>query len=271
MRWATASYPGAAVATIRRSTMVAMAKVRRLRGKLNILGARFYDGFGKFARLLLVLGGTASFADSGAPRSGGWRERQPEFSPVGMRFAEQKREEHLQRRTKRILATSLFAILWIATVAFGLQTLFQYENTPGRVGALPRAWPASQIERSSDRPTLIMLAHPHCPCTRASVGELAQIMARLQGKVAAYVLLVKPKEAGRDWEETDLVRSAEAIPGRKGPPRSRWRGSAPLRRGDIRPHAACLERMDGCFLAGGSRHPADTPGTMPGRARFSLS
>lgn len=39
--------------------MVAMAKVRRLRGKLNILGARFYDGFGKFARLLLVLGGTA--------------------------------------------------------------------------------------------------------------------------------------------------------------------------------------------------------------------
>lgn len=118
----------------------------------------------------------------------------------------------MQRRTKRVLATSMFAILWIATVAFGLQTLFQYENTPGRVGALPRAWPASQIERSSDRPTLIMVAHPRCPCTRASVGELAQIMARLQGKVAAYVLLVKPKEAGRDWEETDLVRSAEAIP-----------------------------------------------------------
>lgn len=132
-----------------------------------------------------------------------------------MRFAEQKRGKHLQRRTKRILATSLFAIGWIATVAFGLQTLFHYENTPGRVGALPRAWPETQIERSSDRPTLIMVAHPHCPCTRASVGELAQIMARLQGEVAAYVLLVKPKEAGRDWEETDLVRSAGAIPGVK--------------------------------------------------------
>jgi hypothetical protein len=132
-----------------------------------------------------------------------------------MRSAKQKRGEHLQRRTKRILATSLFAILWIATVAFGLRTLFHYENTPGRVGALPPAWPAPQIERSSDRPTLIMLAHPHCPCTRASIGELAQIMARLQGKVAAYVLFVKPKEASRDWEETDLVRSAEAIPGVK--------------------------------------------------------
>lgn len=121
----------------------------------------------------------------------------------------------MQRRTKRILATSLFAILWIATVAFGLRTLFHYENTPGRVGAIPRDWPASHLERSSDRPTLVMLAHPHCPCTRASVGELAQLMARLQGKVAAYVLFVKPKEAGRDWEETDLRRSAEAIPGVK--------------------------------------------------------
>ncbi len=60
-----------------------------------------------------------------------------------------------------------------------------------------------------------MVAHPHCPCTAASIGELAQIMARFQGKVAAYVLLVKPKESGRDWEETGLRRSAEAIPGVK--------------------------------------------------------
>jgi hypothetical protein len=75
-----------------------------------------------------------------------------------------------------------------------MRVLFHYENTPGRVG---------------------MLAHPHCPCTAASVGELAQIMARLQGKVAAYVLFVKPKEAGRAWDDTSLLRSAEAIPGVK--------------------------------------------------------
>jgi hypothetical protein len=40
-------------------------------------------------------------------------------------------------------------------------------------------------------------------------------MARFEGKVAGYVLLVRPKDAGRDWEETDLRRSAEAIPGVK--------------------------------------------------------
>lgn len=121
----------------------------------------------------------------------------------------------MHRLTKRILATSLFAITWIAAVAFGLGVLFQYENTPGRVGAVSPAWPETQIERATDRPTLVMLAHPHCPCTAASVGELAHIMARLQGRVAAYVLFVKPKGSGRDWEDTNLRRDAEAIPGVK--------------------------------------------------------
>ena len=118
-------------------------------------------------------------------------------------------------RTKRILATSLFATIWIAAVTFGLRALFQYENAPGSIGLLPQEWPAVQIARANDRPTLVMVAHPRCPCTVASVGELAQIMARLQGKVAAYVLLVKPGEAGPEWDGTTVQRSAEAIPGVK--------------------------------------------------------
>jgi hypothetical protein len=120
----------------------------------------------------------------------------------------------LRQPAKRILVTTTFAITWVAAVAFGLRVLFQYENAPGRIGLLPPTWPAeTQIERAKDRPTLVMLAHPRCPCTEASSGELARIMARLQGKVTAYVLLVKPSEAGADWEETPLQHNVEAIPG----------------------------------------------------------
>jgi hypothetical protein len=119
----------------------------------------------------------------------------------------------LQLRTKHILTAALFAITWIASVAFGMRVLFDYENTPGPVGALSGAWPGVQIERATDGPTLVMLAHPHCPCTAASIGELAQIMARLEGRVKAYVIFVRPKGARSDWEDTDLRRSAEAIPG----------------------------------------------------------
>jgi hypothetical protein len=60
-----------------------------------------------------------------------------------------------------------------------------------------------------------MLAHPHCPCTRASIGELALLMAHSQGRVTAYVLFLKPAGFSDDWEKTDLWHSAASIPGVK--------------------------------------------------------
>jgi hypothetical protein len=38
------------------------------------------------------------------------------------------------------------------------------------------------------------------------------MMARMQGKVDAYVLFLKPGQSGIEWEDTDLRRSAAAIP-----------------------------------------------------------
>ena len=111
------------------------------------------------------------------------------------------------------MAILFFGTAWAVTVALGLRVLLNYETKAGQVGAVPTSWPsASQIKRSASCPTLVMLAHPRCPCSRASVGELAQIMARVQGKMAAYVVFLKP-EHGSGWDDTDLQRSAAAIPG----------------------------------------------------------
>lgn len=99
-------------------------------------------------------------------------------------------------------------------MAFGARALLKYESTPGRSGLVSARWPAaSTVPRPPDKPTLLMLAHPHCPCTRASIGELAQIMAHALGKVNAYVLFVKPDGVAADWDNTDLRRTAAAIPG----------------------------------------------------------
>jgi hypothetical protein len=38
-------------------------------------------------------------------------------------------------------------------------------------------------------------------------------MTRLQGKVAAVVIFVRPKDFAEDWEFTDLWHSAQSIPG----------------------------------------------------------
>jgi hypothetical protein len=115
---------------------------------------------------------------------------------------------------KNIVVTTLLGVVWVAALAFGGRVLFKYETTPGRAGVVSVNWPSvSVVPRQSDKPTLVMLAHPHCPCSRATVGELAQIMAHAVGKVNAFVLFVKPPGAGADWDDTDLRRSAAAIPG----------------------------------------------------------
>lgn len=110
--------------------------------------------------------------------------------------------------------TAIFSIFWLTAVVFGLGKLLNYEKSPGVAAASPREWPdASKVERSADLATLIMVAHPHCPCTRASIGELARIMALCQGRLSATVVFFKPEGFPSDWEKTGLWRSAGEIPG----------------------------------------------------------
>lgn len=117
------------------------------------------------------------------------------------------------RRRIHTWTTAVVGLGWVAVIALGIFGLLNYESAPGAVGSAPKAWPDSQIELAPDRATLVMLAHPLCPCTRASVGELAEVMAQAQGKLTAYVLFSRPADSGDDWEDTSLRRSAAEIPG----------------------------------------------------------
>jgi hypothetical protein len=101
----------------------------------------------------------------------------------------------------------------IAFVVIGARVILNYESTPGAVAAVPKSWPGSKVPLAKDAMTLVMLAHPRCPCTEASVGELAEIMAHVEGKAVAYVLFSVPADAGADWDDTSLRRAAAGIPG----------------------------------------------------------
>jgi hypothetical protein len=108
----------------------------------------------------------------------------------------------------------LLASIWLAAVSSGTGGLWVYEQTPGGAAGVPDNWPAqSKIPRSMGQPTLILFAHPKCPCTRASIGELTVLMTHCQDRVKATVVFFQPKGSGEDWLHTDLWRSAEAIPG----------------------------------------------------------
>lgn len=106
------------------------------------------------------------------------------------------------------------AVLWLLAALVGLGFLLQYEKSPGIAANLPSQWPSNtRIVPSVTQPTLLMILHPHCPCSRASLGELAKLMAHCQGQVKAFAIFYKPQGVEENWEKTDLWQSASRIPG----------------------------------------------------------
>lgn len=114
----------------------------------------------------------------------------------------------------QILVTATIGAAWLLAVGIGLSVLWKYENSPGAGLEPSREWPTdSRIPRDAARPTLVMLAHPHCPCTRASISELARLMTEAGDRVTAYVLFVRPEIFSTEWGKTDLWTTASLIPG----------------------------------------------------------
>ena len=102
--------------------------------------------------------------------------------------------------------------LWLCGVASGLYVLWAYENKPGAAAIAPRSWPSdSALRRSADAPTLVFVAHPQCTCTRASLDELEEILARAKSHPKTYVLFLKPSTTDASWEQTDLWKRASAM------------------------------------------------------------
>ena len=112
------------------------------------------------------------------------------------------------------LLPGIAAALWVVAVVGGMAVLWRYSTAPGVPATPPLTWPRdSRVQPSSDRATLIVLAHPYCPCTRASIEELDRLMARVGDRMTAHVLFVAPAGVESSWEATDLWRTAAAIPG----------------------------------------------------------
>jgi hypothetical protein len=108
----------------------------------------------------------------------------------------------------------VIGVFWLVAVVGGIGALRNYENTPSAAGDPPTKWPAqSRVPRTAGLPTIVVMGHPKCPCTRATIGELAIMMARLRDRATAVVVFVRPHGTPDGWDDTDLRRSAAAIPG----------------------------------------------------------
>ena len=106
-----------------------------------------------------------------------------------------------------------FVALWLVAAAGGLWVVWAYDNRPGVEATPSPDWPsATRLERGTDRPTVVLLAHPQCSCTPASISELAEALARARTQPRAYVVFLKPSSFGEGWERTSLWEKASKIP-----------------------------------------------------------
>lgn len=116
--------------------------------------------------------------------------------------------ESLPRAVQRL------ALAWLCLVVLSFGMLLEYTVTGGVAAEAPRTWPRdAHLERREGRPTLLVFIHPRCPCSRATLHELAWLAGRVGTRVVTQVMFLLPKGRDMDWAETDLWRRVGEIDG----------------------------------------------------------
>ena len=109
---------------------------------------------------------------------------------------------------------AVLATLWLAACAAGLWVVWSWDNKPGESARAQTLWPAdSALTRDPAGPTLVMLVHPQCTCSRASLTELAELLARARPRPRTFVLFLKPAGVADGWERSDLWQTASGLAG----------------------------------------------------------
>jgi hypothetical protein len=119
-------------------------------------------------------------------------------------------------KIRRHFVTSMLiaaALLWAATVGAMFRSIRRFESPPGRAAVALPAWPAaSKIPRAEGEWRLVMLVHPHCSCSRASIEELQRIIGKSPKSLQTYVVVYRPSDFAQGWEKTDVFTAASHLP-----------------------------------------------------------
>jgi hypothetical protein len=113
----------------------------------------------------------------------------------------------------RVLARCACLAAWLVLVVWGFRSLTVYEFTVSE--SVPTSdWPRqTHLYADPFRATLVLFAHPQCPCTRATLSELARLGARLRDRLVIHVVFVSPSGQPDEWVYSDLWTTAKSIPG----------------------------------------------------------
>jgi hypothetical protein len=121
---------------------------------------------------------------------------------------------HIGVTTERAARIAAVLALWLLAVGMGFAALTRHEVTPGLQAAAGARWPGDVPElKREDRLTLVMAAHPRCPCTRASLHELTELIEKTACAPRVLILCFTPGGGGDEWSNTPIAELVRSIPG----------------------------------------------------------
>ncbi|HVW19660.1 MAG TPA: hypothetical protein VHC86_00450 [Opitutaceae bacterium] len=163
---------------------------------------------------------------------------------------------------RRPLAFTLGVLLWAASLLTAFGALTRYGNRPGAAGKpLRPSEPASLLGayRREGRPLLVMVVHPRCPCTDASLDEMGELLARAQG--ACDAVLVRYQAAG--WPAPPR---SQTLAGRRVPVLSDPEGRLAVRLGaETSGHCLLIDAQGQVRFEGGITPSRGHRGSAPGQ------
>lgn len=105
-------------------------------------------------------------------------------------------------------------VAWLLCVLWGMNAQMERERIPGSEGEPTVRWPeASFLTGPSTLPVLVLALHPKCPCSRATLEELAVLHRDLAGRLRSQLLFLQPEGCSEEWVRSDLWTLALSIPG----------------------------------------------------------
>jgi hypothetical protein len=118
------------------------------------------------------------------------------------------------RDKARLLAVGA-TVVWLGLIGAGVAVAVRHQTTAGEAGTAPASWPAaSRIPAARPGASrLVMFVHPRCPCTRASLHELAAVVDAVRDRAEVAIVFLSPDGVAPDWAETDRLDFARSIPG----------------------------------------------------------
>jgi hypothetical protein len=111
-------------------------------------------------------------------------------------------------------AVCFIAPLWLLAAVGGGWCMMRYSTRPGPAIYADSRWPAGdRLRRAAGLYTLVMILHPNCPCSRASIDELEVLMTRCRDQLKTLVLFADAPGLVEDSTASDLWKSTSRIPG----------------------------------------------------------